>query len=176
MQVNGGERLKQNLRACPGCGVLLPETDGATHRYIGVSPECWAVFGEVSGKEYGDLRYARVHGLTVDAYCVQHPGEPSPQAVRSVAVHLVGLCLQMERNLLPEELYATHKRVSTLAKEGKLDVLWLEPPNLLVRPTILYVRDANRPEEHAERVREWARAVWEAWSPHHETVRRWAEA
>ena len=173
--VHGGANLNQNLRPCPGCGVLLPETAGSTHRYIGASPECWSAFGEVSGKEYGDFRYARVHRLTVDAYCAQHPGEPSPQAVRSVAVHLVGLLLQMERDLDPEELYAVHKRMSSLAKEGKKEVFWIEPPTFFGEPTILYVLGAKGPDEHAERVHEWARSVWEAWSPHHETVRRWAE-
>lgn len=166
--------MNQNPRRCPGCGVLLPRADGPTHRYIGASPECWAAFGEVSEKEYGDLRYARVHGLTVDAYFAQHPGEPSPRAVRSVAVHLVGLCLQMERDLLPEELYAVHKRVSSLAKEERF--FWMEPPASLGEPTILHVRDAKGPDEHAERVREWARSVWEVWSPCHGTVRRWADS
>ena len=167
--------LNQDLRRCSGCGALLPKTGGPVHRYIGASPECWAAFGEVSGKEYGDFRYARVHGLTVDAYCAQHPGEPSPQAIRSVAVHLVGLFLQMERDLRPEELYAAHGRTSSQAKEGKKDIFWMEPPASLGETTILYVLDANGPDEHAERVREWARSVWEAWSPRHETVRRWAE-
>ena len=166
--------MNQNLQACPGCAALVPVVDGPTHRYIAASPGCWALFGEVPEKEYGDLRYARVHGLTVDAYCAQHPGEPSPQAVRSVAVHLVGLCLQMERDLRPEELYAVHQRTSSLAKEGK-DVLWMEPPTSLGETTILYVLDAKGPDEHAERVSELASSVWEAWSPCHETIRRWAE-
>lgn len=167
--------MKEKLRRCPGCEALFPETGVTTHRYIGASPGCWAAFGEVSGKEYGDFRYARVHGLTVDAYCAQHPGTPSPQATRSVAVHLVGLSLQMERDLRPEELYAVHKRMSSLAKEGRGEISWLEPPASLGELTILYVLDAKGPDEHGERVREWARSVWEAWSAHHETVRRWAE-
>lgn len=166
--------MNQNLRPCPGCGALVPEVDGPAHRYIGASPGCWAAFGEVSEKEYGDFRYARVHGLTVDSYCAQHPGEPSPQAIRSVAVHLVGLYLYLERGLPPGELYATRQRVASLAKEGKEDVAWLDPPASLGDITVLYVRDAKYPDEHAERVREWARSVWEAWSPYHETVRRWA--
>ena len=167
--------MNQTPRPCPGCGVLLPETGGPTHRYIGASPGCWAAFGRISEKEYGDFRYARVHGLTVDAYWAQHPGEPIPQAIRSVAVHLVGLCLQMERGLRPDELYAVHKRISSLAKEGRKDIVWLDPPASPGETTILYVLDARGPDEHAERVRAWARSVWEAWSPHHETVRRWAE-
>ncbi len=167
--------MSQNLQACPGCGILLRATGGPTHRYIGASPGCWSAFGEISEKEYGDFRYARVHGLTVDAYCAQHPGEPSPQAVRGVAVHLVGLCLQMQRDLRPDELYAVHKRISSLSKEGEKDIHYLEPPASLGETTILYVLDADGPDEHASRVREWAGSVWEAWSPHHETVRRWAE-
>ncbi len=90
-------------------------------------------------------------------------------------MHLVGLFLQMERDLRPEELYAVHKRTSSLAKEGRKDVFWLDFPTFLGEPTILYVLGAKGPNEHAERVREGAGSVWEAWSPHHETVRRWAE-
>ena len=53
--------------------------------------------------------------------------------------------------------------------------VWLDPPVSLGEITILDVRDAKDPDEHIERVREWARLVWEAWAPHHETVRRWAD-
>jgi hypothetical protein len=94
---------------------------------------------------------------------------------RSVAVHLVGLSLQMERDLRPEELYAAHKKMTSVAKEGKEDILWMEPPASLGELTILYVLEAKGPDEHGERVHEWARSVWEAWAPHHETVRRWTE-
>lgn len=168
--------MSQSLQQCPGCGALFPEVDGPTHRYIGASPGCWVVFGEVSEREYGDFRYARVHGLTVDAYCAQHPGKPSPQAIRSVAVHLVGLYLCLERGLPSAELYAARGRVASLAKEGKIDVFWLEPPAPLGETTILHVRDAKNPDDHAGRVASWARSVWDAWSPHQEIVRRWAEA
>jgi hypothetical protein len=36
------------------------------------------------------------------------------------------------------------------------------------------VFEAKDLAEHTERVEEWARSVWEAWKPHHDTVRRWA--
>ena len=64
--------------ACTGCGALVPDTPGPTHRYIGASPQCWALFGEVLAREYSDFRYASVHQLTVDSYAAQHPGTPSP--------------------------------------------------------------------------------------------------
>jgi Family of unknown function (DUF5946) len=154
----------------------VPDIEGPTHRYIGASAGCWAIYGEVIEKEYGNHRYAPAHRLTADAYPVQHPGVPSPQAIRSVAVHLVALCLQLERGLLSEELYAARQRVANLGKRGALDLRWLDPPATLGELTVLHVRGAQNPEEHTERVGEWARSVWEAWSPYHDTVRRWADA
>ena len=89
--------VQPGLKACVGCGAMVPDLEGPTHRYIGASPGCWAAYGRLSEKEASDFRFMRYHQLTVDAYCVQHPGEPSPQSIRSVAVHLVGLHLQLER-------------------------------------------------------------------------------
>jgi len=163
------------LRACVGCGAFVPDTDGPTHRYIGASPGCWQIYGEVLEKEAGDFRFMRHHQLTVDAYCAQHPGTPSPQAVRSVAVHLAGLCLQLERGVPAEGLYVARQGIASLGKEGKLDLAWLEPPASMGEITVLDVRDAKDPEEYGRRARRWAGSVWEAWSDHHATVRRWAE-
>ena len=168
--------IETPLVPCVGCEApLVPDVDGQTHRYIGASPGCWAAYGDLSGKEAGDFRYMRFHQITVDAYCAQHPGEPSPQAIRSVAVHLVGLHLQLERDLPSEGLYAARQRVASLGKQEKLDLAWLEAPAEPGKVTVLDVLDAGDPSEHEERVLRWAHTVWEAWSPHHETVRRWAD-
>ena len=32
------------MELCPGCGSALPPSDSPTHRYIGASSACWAVF------------------------------------------------------------------------------------------------------------------------------------
>jgi len=154
----------------------VPEVDGPTHRYIGASPGCWAAYGKLSEKEADDFRYMRSHQMTVDAYCAQHPGTPSPQAIRSVAVHLVGLHLQLEREPSTEGLYAARQRIASLGKEGKLDLPWLEPPASLGDFTVLHMLGVGDSEEYGERARGWARTVWQAWSDHHETVRRWADA
>ena len=166
--------MKEKFRPCIGCGALVPEIDGPTHRYLGASPGCWAARGEVLEREYGDYRYARTHQLSVDAYCVQHPGRASPQTIRSVAVHLIGLYLQLERGLPPGGISTARQRVATLAKQGERVLMWLEPPASVGELTVLYVRDAKDSEEHAKRTQEWAESAWEAWSAHHETVRRWA--
>ena len=153
---------------------MVPDVEAPTHSYIGASPGCWAAYGELSEREASDFRYMRHHQLTVDAYCAQHPGEPSPQAVRSVAEHLVGLHLQLEHATPTEGLYAARQRVASLGKEGRLDLVWLEPPASMGEVTVLRALEAGDPGEYGEVARRWAWSVWEAWSAHHETVRLWA--
>jgi hypothetical protein len=163
------------LKACVGCGALVPDAEGPTHRYIGASPGCWAAYGRLSEKEASDFRYMRHHQLTVDAYCAQHPGEPSPQSIRSVAVHLVGLHLQLERETSTEGLYAARRRIASLGKEGKLDLAWLEPPpTSMDGVTVLRALQTEDAEEYGKVAREWAESVWKAWSAYHGIVRRWA--
>jgi hypothetical protein len=162
------------LRACVGCGAMVPNVEGPTHRYIGASPGCWTAYGKLSEKEAADFRFMRYHQLTVDAYCAQHPGEPSPQAIRSVAVHLVALHLQLERETPIEGLYAARQRVASLAKEGRLNLGWLEPPASMGGITVLRALEAGDPVEYGEVARLWAGSVWGAWSAHHEAVRLWA--
>lgn len=160
-----------SARPCVGCGALVPDSDGPTHAYIGASPGCWALYGKVLAKEYGDYPlYAPVHRLTVDAYAAQHPGTPSRRSIQSVAVHLIRLQLQLERGLPYDKANAAMLRVSS--RSG--DFVWLDPPVPTGGVTVLDVLRAGGPEEHIGRVRRWAESVWEAWTPHHETVRRWA--
>ncbi len=164
----------EGLVDCVGCGAMVPDLDGPTHRYIGASPGCWAAYGRLSEQEASDFRYMRHHQLTVDAYCAQHPGEPSPQSIRSVAVHLVALHLQLERRTTTEGLYAARQRVSSLGKEGELDLGWLEPPVSMGETTVLSALEAGAPDEYGKISHQWAESVWEAWRAHHETVRLWA--
>jgi len=156
--------------ACPGCGAVVPDVDVPGHKYIGSAPGCWQIFGEVLAREYSDFRYARVHGLTVDAYAVQHPGEPSPHAIMSVAVHLQRLHWVLELGY--DNQRAT--RAMQRAAERKLEYTWLTPPASLGSITVLDVQAAPGPEEHVDAVRAWADDVWKAWQIHHPTVRGWA--
>ncbi len=129
------------------------------------------MYGEVLQREYSDYeRYAPVHRLSVDAYAAQHPGIPSKPSVGSVGAHLIRLYLMLERDLRPEKANAAMQ----WATRRKQDFTWLEPPASTGSLTVLHVREARHPDEHRKRVREWAWSVWEAWSDHHEVVRRWA--
>ena len=157
--------------ACLGCGARVPDVEGPTHRYLGASPGCWAVFGEVLAREYSDFRYGRAHQLAVDAYAAQHPGEPSPQTIQSVAVHLLSLYWILERGRSASEAARGRQRVAV----RKSDFVWLAPPSSPGEITVVDVQAAASPEAHLERAHDWARSVWDAWSEHHETVRRWAQ-
>lgn len=158
---------------CPGCGLALPPGHGPTHPYIGASAACWALFGTVLAREPERAHegMAAAHRLTVDAYAVQHPGEPEPRSIRSVGLHLVALELALEEEVAP--VHVTRLLAVAAGRIGD-DLRWLEPPERRGALTVAHVADAPGPAEHVERAWAWARDVWVAWSVHHTTVRAWA--
>ena len=157
--------------ACPGCGIVLPSFDGAVHPYMEASPACWHLFREVLAREYSDAAYREVYRLAVDAYAVQHPGRDSRQAIQSVGVHLVRLCLFMEHGLDPGSAN------DAMLKAAKAKALYhkLERPAHLGKITVADVASTTGVEQHKAAVRAWAHSAWSAWAVHHHTVRRWAE-
>lgn len=118
----------------------------------------------------GEYGYPECHRLTVDTYAVQHPGEPCRQAIQSVGGHLVGLYSVLERGASAKK--ATRALARVVDRSAKLT--WLDPPASFGPMTVLDVRSAKDLPEHERLVREWAEAVWDAWSEHHDTVRSWA--
>ncbi len=154
---------------CMGCGGSFADIKGPTHRYMESCPGCWAAYGEVLAREYSDQAYFQVHRLTVDSYAVQHPGQPSAQSIQSVAVHLIRLCLLLERGLDMPHANA----VMLAAVKSKGSYTWLVPPPSLGSITVADVHRAKDAEEHKRLVRGWAASAWSAWSPHHATIQNW---
>ncbi len=157
------------LSKCKGCGGLFEDIRGPTHRYLESSPGCWAAYGELLVREYTDPAYRRIHRLTVDSYAVQHPGHPSPQTIQSAAVHLISLCLVLERGIDVQR--AT--QAMQAASKTKDRFVWLTPPASLGNVTVADMRATDTAVQHEQQVQRWARSAWEAWSPHHATVRGW---
>jgi hypothetical protein len=155
---------------CPGCGLETALDDGPTHAYIGASSGCWAVYGEVLAREYSDPELMAIHQLTVDAYAAQHPGEPGRRSAQSVWLHLATLSLVLELGHDPAAGPAVHRQLVR-----RREYPWLEPPQPLGTLTVAHVQAAAGGDEHVQRVREWARDVWEAWRPHHATIRSWVD-
>lgn len=154
---------------CPGCGAHVPVIDGPVHPYLGASPGCWQAYGELLARQYEDRHVPLTHRLTVDVYAAQHPGIPERRSRQSVAIHLMSLCLMLERGVPPE--HAT----GSLKHFAHRDYPWLEPPSFKGTITVLDVLSPDDLTIYRRMVEKWARSVWMAWSEHHITVRRWLE-
>jgi hypothetical protein len=155
---------------CPGCGGKFPDIQGPTHRYMESSPGCWAAYGEVLAREYSDAVFRDVHRLGVDAYAVQHPGRPSPQSIQSVGVHLIRLHLFLEKGLANENA----NDAMLAAARWKREFVWLDPPPSRGAITVADVVATQTPAAHAAALHAWAQSAWQAWAPHHATIRAWA--
>ena len=163
----------ENTSGCPGCGLVLPVYAGPTHAYMGVSPACWRLYGQASTLSWGARDGLPLLRLVVDAYGAQHPGTRQVRAVQSVAVHLMGLCKILERGVqeVPALMHLRDRR----PPRTTLDLRWLDPPQPNGTLTVRGPLDAVGRDEHAASVEAWARDVWAAWAPHHETVRGWLD-
>jgi hypothetical protein len=151
---------------CVGCGALVPATTGPTQRYMLSAPACWAMYGELVAVLFSDPAAASYRQWCVDAYAVQHPGEPNEQAIQSVAGHLLSLYATIE---LHAPAGASH-RVLNRATSRKGEYAWLTPPSAFA----MTVQDvlANR-HQLSDASHRWACAAWEAWRPHHDQIRTW---
>jgi hypothetical protein len=150
---------------CIGCGGLVPDVEGPSHRYMLASPGCWAAYTQtLSGGNGGS--WVQPHGaLTVDAYAVQHPGVPNPQATQSVWVHLITLHLALEGGWPVEQLV----RIRRFGADSSAGWPWLEPPASMAPVTAIDVVEAGR-HESRELVRGWVEGAWAAWAEHHSEV------
>ena len=156
---------------CPGCGIARPASGLAYDRKFHASAECWALFEQVIGREFESaVLFGQAHQLTVDAYAVQHAGGAHPD--KSVAIHLAGLHLSLERGLRLWEVPAWLQRIASATPSWPR----LEPP--AQRPRGLNIRDvaeSRSPDRHVAAVRAWAGQVWETWRPHHAAARALAD-
>jgi hypothetical protein len=147
---------------CIGCGALVPDSEGPTHRYIGASPGCWAIYTELGAR---GLAATELSMLVVDAYAVQHPGVPGRQSTPSVWVHLITL------HLILEAAWPTSRaiRLRAAAADAFDRWPWLEPPISMGALTVVDVVEAA--ERDATVVERWVRGAWDAWRDHHAAVR-----
>src|SRR5690606_37658695 len=108
----------------------LPAGDGPTHRYIGASPACWAIFSALLNAGEPPLAPGPMNGLIGDAYAAQHPGTPSPQAIQSVAVHLLVLYGVLERGVAPDQaLWIRQRALRDQTQSRRARFTWMTPPS-----------------------------------------------
>ena len=152
---------------CPGCGVRLPRRDGPTHAYMTSSPACSATFGELVAADYSAPERMSFHQLVVDSYAAQHPGGDDRRQVQSVGLHLMTLCLFLERNVDPARGPALHRQMIRRPAFRRLERNG--PGDLHVTHVPL-----NGPVPLArQKAYEWARAVWATYAAEWPAVVGW---
>jgi Family of unknown function (DUF5946) len=158
-----------NTSTCPGCGLVLPDTDATPPANRGASAACFDRYGELLARCYSLEAYRPVHQIVVDAYAAQHPGGTTRRDVQTVALCLMTLCLFIEDGLDPRDGPALHKQMMA----NRPDFCWLEPPKRHHLTTVIDVLAADTAAEHTTLVWAWGADVWRAWTPHHSTIRAW---
>lgn len=146
---------------CPHCGAKVEDP----------ARGCRPLYVEVSMKEMSDRSRFAVHRLTVDAYALQHPGEYC-KSPKTLATHLTGLCWYFDYNGDPAVAAALKKWLSLPPESISL----LPAPKALKGTVAISdVHGTEKPEDHVESVKKWAKEVWDAWAEHHEVARKWVE-
>ena len=166
---HGNSSGTQNQHSsCPGCDLPMPVKKTATYDgYYNTSPECWELYTEVLGAEFGNvLLYGQVHQLTVDAYAIQHGGGNHPD--KSMGIHLCGLHLILDHGFRSPDVPPLLQRLARKIQ------IWprFSPPAGGGRGTLTVcdVALCDSVEDHIRTVREWARVIWETWSAKHGEV------
>jgi hypothetical protein len=156
---------------CPDCGAIVPDAEPGGHAYVGASPGCWRVYGELSAEAYLHPALARVQTLMVDAYMAQHSGRDERRANQSVWVHLAGLYLALERGEPPPRTIDALRRLADGRPYTRLD-----PPRDPAWMTVADVAAVENADERAEAVRRWAGSVWDAWRDVQPRIRALADS
>lgn len=154
---------------CPGCGLTADQVVGPMPEAHQASAGCWALYGQVLARSYTDPGCRAVHQVVVDAYAAQHAGGTSRREVQAVALCLMTLCLVVDDHVDPSEGPVLHQRIVA----RRPDFGRLTPPPQHGLMTVADVLDARDADEHCRLVRTWGQQIWQAWAPHHATVRAW---
>lgn len=158
------------VEICPGCTAQLPSLDGPTHRYIGASPACWAIYSALNVGE-PPLAPGPYNGLLVDAYAAQHPGVPSPQAIQSVAVHLLTLYGILVKGMAPDQALWLRLRPLRDGKQPKHSRFsWLTPPSFAGSLTVADIAGAPTPAARLALVQPYIEGVRLRWTQEHQAI------
>jgi hypothetical protein len=149
------------LVACVGCGGLVPDIDGPTHRYLESSPGCWAIYTALPYGGKAGAAHQPYASMMVDAYAVQHPGRPGRSSTPSVWIHLAAMHLVLRRGWPADRLMEIRRTMADAFDDWR----WLPPPPSMGPVTAVDVASAPA-DEVAERVRAWVEGASAAWADH----------
>jgi hypothetical protein len=149
--------VREKAQVCAECGV----------RTAAGEPDCAGLRDELFARDFEQpALYGRQHRLAVDCYCVQHSSYV--RSAKSLAAHLCGLCVALERDDDQALLTGLQRWLSTNPGLAKPDL-----PAFRGDLTIAHVSGIDDPQAYAIAVREWAVSSWNAYRAHHELARQW---
>ena len=152
---------------------MLARQEGPVHAFLGASAECWQLYRRLVSPSASEPDGPRLRRLVADAYAAQHPGVPQRRSVQSVAVHLMDLCLLLERD---GQIAHESCEPGRSPRRKALGLHWLEPPEARGTMTLVDALSVDAGRDREARIEAWAGQVWAAWEPHHRTVRTWLDA
>ncbi|GAB4247394.1 MAG: hypothetical protein Tsb0034_26600 [Ekhidna sp.] len=128
------------------------------------------MFNEVLEKEYSDMKFAKGHQYTVDAYACQHIGrKEDKRAINSVNIHLASMYLLFVEKVNLADIPKFRQAFAQFYKESNT-LEWLLPPESYSELTVFEVWDNENADSHYELTKRWAESVWESWSHQHATI------
>jgi hypothetical protein len=113
---------------------------------------------------HGDGEF--IHQHVVDAYAAQHLGKDTKPI--ALAAALIGLFLFVERGHTGRSVQLAHMQLGNKMKAWPL----FEAPEKHAAVTVLEVLNAPPGPERDEKIKQWARSVWEMWKERHLEVGR----
>ena len=130
-------------------------------------PDCSALRDLLLARDFEQaVFYWKYHRLAVDVYCVQHA--PYVESSKSLAAHLCGLCVALERNNDQSQLTSLQLWLSTNPKLPKPEL-----PASRGKLTIADVSGIDDPITYGRAVQSWACSTWEAYEPLQPLAREW---
>jgi hypothetical protein len=160
METQEPAETREPAESCTGCGLIVPGGNAGCQRLV---DELWA-------REFEDVAFFRVHRMTVDTYCLQHP-ERYCGSPKSFAAHLTGLCWGLEHS----EGRAVGSEALRRWLNGAVRLEKPEIPKERGRLTVADVRDVTEPEPYGRAVEAWARSTWEAYASLQDVARGWIQ-
>lgn len=163
-----------DTEACDGCYAVLPRVDGPRHRYIGASAACWDIYTKLLAGVPA-VQQTSFQPLVIDAYAAQHPGDDSPQATQSAAIHLVTLEVILESGVGLEHAVAVRTEVVSMGREGD-GFPKLDPPQAY-ELTVSDIAAETDPKRRGAVMDRYVETVWSVWNElHAEQISEWSLA
>lgn len=140
---------------CPRCGAKLP-----------VDRSCQQLCDELYGYTLTRGRGEFIHQHAVDAYAAQHIGKDTKPI--ALAAALIGLFLFADRGYTGRQVQQVHMDLGNHMKTWPL----FEAPAKQAGLTVVEPLDVSPGPERDDKIKQWARAVWEMWRERHTDVER----